>query len=158
MLTGRRAFEGEDVSDTLAAVMRDKPDFGAVPAELRRVLEKCLEKDPKKRLRDIGDVWELLDEPASVLTTPAPQTLSRRGTLASKAPWMTASVFAITAALALWAPWRREPAPGAGAIRFSVAPPEGATMTLNAPAAPQMAISPDGRYIAFVADEANKAR
>src|SRR5262249_23122766 len=44
MLTGRRAFEGEDVSDTLAAILRDKPDLGAVPAEVRRVLEKCLEK------------------------------------------------------------------------------------------------------------------
>jgi serine/threonine protein kinase len=46
MLTGKRLFQGDDLTDTLAAVVRDKPDLSAVPAEVRRVLEKCLEKDP----------------------------------------------------------------------------------------------------------------
>ena len=159
MLTGSRLFNGEDISEILAAVIKEQPSYEAVPMAVRRLIRKCLEKDRTKRLRDIGDVWELLDEPASVLATPAPQVLGRRSTLASKAPWLAATVFAIIAAITLWAPWRREPASGAGAIRFTVAPPEGATMTLGAaaPAGPQVVISPDGRYIAFVADEANSA-
>ena len=64
MLTGRRAFEGEDVSSILAAVIQSEPRWDGVPASVRRLLESCLEKDPKKRLRDIGDVWKLLDDAA----------------------------------------------------------------------------------------------
>ena len=56
MLTGRRAFEGEDVSLILAAVILSEPRWDGVPAGVRRLLESCLDKDPKKRLRDIGDV------------------------------------------------------------------------------------------------------
>ena len=60
MLTGKRAFAGEDVSDTLAAVLRAEPNFDALPAEapasLRRVLQLCLTKDIKQRFHAIGDV------------------------------------------------------------------------------------------------------
>src|SRR6266571_8970292 len=62
MLTGRRAFDGEDVSTILAAVIQSEPRWDGVPPRVRRLLENCLEKNPKKRLRDIGDVWQLLDE------------------------------------------------------------------------------------------------
>ncbi len=59
MLTGRRAFTGETISDTLAAVLAKDPDWGALPAatppRLRRLLVRCLEKDPRQRLADIGD-------------------------------------------------------------------------------------------------------
>jgi serine/threonine-protein kinase len=59
MLTGRRAFEGEEISDVLAAVLRQDLDWTALPAStplrLRRVLERCLDRDPKTRLRDIGE-------------------------------------------------------------------------------------------------------
>ena len=68
MLTGRRAFEGEDVSSILAAVIQSEPRWDGVPASVRRLLESCLEKDPKKRLRDIGDVWKLLDDRPAVAT------------------------------------------------------------------------------------------
>src|SRR5258707_9623148 len=62
MLTGERLFHGEDVTDILAAGLRHEPNFERVPAKVRRLMQRCLEKDPKKRLRDIGDVWELLDD------------------------------------------------------------------------------------------------
>src|SRR5271168_400131 len=62
MLTGKPLFEGETISDTLAAVLKTEPDFTQVPTKVRRLLKKCLEKDPKKRLRDIGDAWELLED------------------------------------------------------------------------------------------------
>src|SRR5262249_9804724 len=71
MLTGRRLFQGDDLTDTLAALVRDKPDLSPVPAAVRRLLEKCLEKDPKKRLRDISGVQLLLEgETVQVQTKP----------------------------------------------------------------------------------------
>jgi hypothetical protein len=67
MLTGRRAFEGEDVSDILASVLRQDIDWSALPATtpapVRRLLRRCLERDPRKRLRSIGDARLEIDEP-----------------------------------------------------------------------------------------------
>jgi Tol biopolymer transport system component len=60
MLTGRRMFEGETVSHVLAAVLTKDPDLTAVPPRVRHLLARCLEKDPKKRLRDIGDAMSLV--------------------------------------------------------------------------------------------------
>jgi hypothetical protein len=62
MLTGRRVFAGEDATSTLAKVIEAEPSWQGVPTKVQRLLKKCLEKDPKKRLRDIGDAWELLEE------------------------------------------------------------------------------------------------
>src|SRR5271156_197270 len=71
MLAGRRIYEGKTVSDILAAVLIREPDLATVPHEVRTLLRHCLEKDPKKRLRDIGDFELLLAGPE-----PAPsQTL-----------------------------------------------------------------------------------
>jgi eukaryotic-like serine/threonine-protein kinase len=64
MLTGRRAFEGDDVTETLAAIVKTDPDFTRVPESLRRVLASCLDKNPKTRLRDIGDAWHLRESPS----------------------------------------------------------------------------------------------
>src|SRR5262249_25458546 len=60
MLTGRKLFEGEDLTETLAAVVKTEPDLSAAPTEVKRLLTRCLQKDPRKRLRDIGDAWDLL--------------------------------------------------------------------------------------------------
>lgn len=86
MLTGRGAFEGETVSDTLAGVLRADVDWKLLPADtppaVRRLLERCLEKDPKRRLRDIGDAWMEIDAPApaAIAVTPAaPAGTSRAG-------------------------------------------------------------------------------
>src|SRR5512147_1024304 len=69
-LAGKRAFEGETVTETLAAVLTKEPDLEKVPAKLQPPLRRCLEKDRKKRLRDIGDAWQLLDTaPASTPLT-----------------------------------------------------------------------------------------
>ena len=88
MLTRKRAFEGEDVSLTLAAVMKSDPDLKAlppdVPSSVRLCLERCLQKDPRQRLRDIGDVRLLLDGAfdqagtASSAPRVAPKSLVRR--------------------------------------------------------------------------------
>jgi len=60
MLTGARAFAGDDVSDVLASVLAREPDLTAVPTRVRYLLTRCLEKDPRKRLRDIGDAMNLV--------------------------------------------------------------------------------------------------
>ena len=61
LLTGCALFAGDTITDVLAAVVTREPDWGGVPRPLRRLLEACLRKDPRQRLRDIGDVWHLLD-------------------------------------------------------------------------------------------------
>ena len=72
MVTGKRLFEGETVSDTLAAVLMREADLTLAPEKMRRLLPRCLEKDPKKRLRDIGDAMAWLDtEPATALSAAA---------------------------------------------------------------------------------------
>src|SRR5262245_24862274 len=78
MVTGRRLFQGEDLTDTIAAVVREKADVSDAPPRVRRVLEKCLEKDPRKRLRDISGVALLLEsarveEPVAAPTAHAPK-------------------------------------------------------------------------------------
>jgi len=62
MLTGERLFEGETGSDTLIEVATKEPKWERIPAQARRLLRRCLERDPKRRLRDIGDGWELLED------------------------------------------------------------------------------------------------
>ena len=68
MLTGRRTFGGEGVTDTLASVVKDQPDVGKAPPQVRRLLRKCLEKDPKRRLRDLGDAWDLIEAQSAPLS------------------------------------------------------------------------------------------
>src|SRR4030095_15029402 len=83
MITGRRLFQGKDLTEILASVIKEQPDLSAVPVRVRRLLERCLEKDPKNRLRDIGDM-ELLVGQAEALP------ISRGGGL-SKRVWMGAT-------------------------------------------------------------------
>src|SRR5579863_930995 len=61
MVTGKRLFEGETISDILAGVLKSEPDLMQVPPQVRGLLQHCLTKDPKKRLRDIGDAMALVD-------------------------------------------------------------------------------------------------
>ncbi len=95
MVTGQKPFRGDDVGEVLAAVIKDEPSWDRVPAHLRRLLQRCLQKDPKKRLRDISGVALLLEEPG-VGVRPR----------ASRLPWIAAGTLAVVAAVAAWAPWR----------------------------------------------------
>src|SRR5580700_8702376 len=97
MLTGKPLFEGETISDTLAAVIKEEPDWTQVPAKVRRLLKKCLEKDPKKRLRDIGDAWELLETPEA-----EPRTKS-------VVPWIVAAVVTLALAALAFVHFREQP-------------------------------------------------
>ena len=140
LITGRKAFAGDDVSETLAKVIQAEPRWD-VPIRVRRLLKKCLEKDPKKRLRDIGDVWELLDE-----TAPASGVVVRRSR-----SWIAGSVaalMAIVAALALWTASRKT-APPPQLLRFQIYPPDKTTFANDIDDPP--AVSPDGKHLAFLA-------
>jgi serine/threonine-protein kinase len=138
MLTGQRLFEGETVSDTLAQVLTKEPDLSKVPAKLRRLLKKCLEKDPKKRLRDIGDAWELLDDPAP----PAPSR-PRLG-------WIAAFLAAFVAiALAGWYRAARPvEQPLKPLVRLDV--DLGPDVSLSAPYGTAAILSPDGTRLVYV--------
>jgi Tol biopolymer transport system component len=136
ILTGKQLFAGESVTDILAGVLREEPDLSAVPVEVRRLLQSCLAKDPKKRLRDIGD-WAQLLEPA----VPAPAEAR-----ATWLPWGVAAAAVLAALVLGYFAWRR-PAPQPPRVeRFSLLTPEKASLS-SAIAIP--AISPDGRRVAF---------
>jgi eukaryotic-like serine/threonine-protein kinase len=99
MLAGERAFKGEDVSDVLAAVLRQEIDWKALPADtpkhVRRVLERCIERDPKKRFHDIADVWIDLDTPEGPAPAAAAVHAPAQGSrLARALPWIAAIVVA----------------------------------------------------------------
>jgi Tol biopolymer transport system component/predicted Ser/Thr protein kinase len=147
LLTGRRTFAGEDMTETLAKVLQAEPSWQSIPANVQRLLKKCLEKDPKKRLRDIGDAWELLD------AVPAATSHRSGGRL-----WPgVAVVLALTLAviLALRLPWRAETPPDRPLVRFDM--DVGSDVTLEDPGltAVNAILSPAGDRLAYVAHHAN---
>ena len=136
LITGQRPFAGKTMTDILANVVKGDPDLSAIPVKLRRLIQSCLEKEPGKRLRDIGDWNKLLQDEID----PATASAWPRFAMASAA---VAAVLAITTAVALWAPWR--PAPELpGQVRFQIAPPSDVNITAN------FSLSPDGTKIAFI--------
>ena len=139
MVTARRPFDGEDITDTIAAVVSKEPDWSRVPASLTRLLQQCLQKDPRRRLRDIGDAWSLIDDapraPGATVASRGPLTFVLAG----------ATAIAIVAAAALGYVHFSEQSPAAPPItRLHIALPAGATPDLN------MQISPDGRRLAYL--------
>src|ERR1700693_784015 len=77
LLTGEQLFRAETISETIAQVLTKEPEFKRVPPKVRKLLQSCLEKDTKKRLRDIGDVSRLIDEaPASQAGAPSRPALA----------------------------------------------------------------------------------
>jgi eukaryotic-like serine/threonine-protein kinase len=150
MLTGRRAFEGDDVSEILASVLKTAPDLGVVPAgvspSVRRLLRRCLEKDPRKRLSAIGDARLELDEidpAAPAVRAPAPP--ARRSIVALLWPAAVGIVATAAVAALLWPSSRS--APDTTVTRLSVVTPQGVDIY---PDSAEVAISPDGRMVAFV--------
>jgi eukaryotic-like serine/threonine-protein kinase len=148
-LTGRPAFRGETVTDILAAVLERDPDLAALPARtpanIRRLLERCLRKEPNSRLRDIGDArLEILD---ALAATPQPAVIARaqRGTV--WAPWTAVAALAVLAGFALWklesAPATPEPV-----VRRLVVtiPPAQAFVDV---VGNSVLITPDGRAIVY---------
>ena len=143
MLSGKRAFRGETVSDVLAQVILKDPEWEHVPEGVQPLLKWCLEKDPGKRLRDIGDVFRLLESGAE-------QRRPERPPQAEGLPhkWL-ARAFAgalVLLGVALWAPWS---APAETPLRnASLLPPENAAFDFQSQYS-LPALSPDGKRIVF---------
>jgi serine/threonine-protein kinase len=104
MVTGQRAFEGEDVSETLAFVLTKEPDWSrlapAVPNRLRRVLQGMLEKDARRRVSDIAVVtWELEESQPAGSESPMPPAASAARRWTSSLPWGFAAAAGMAAAV-----------------------------------------------------------
>src|SRR5215469_15114112 len=153
MLTAKMAFQGETISDTLAALIRTDPDWTLLPANLprsiRTLLVRCLHKDPRQRLQSIGEARIAIDNvlsgndsAAAESATPvaAPTTRLTKSAQVILASAAAALLLALGFALANLT--RRSTARQANAVRFSIAPPQGGSFFLHGVHA--MAISPDG--------------
>jgi eukaryotic-like serine/threonine-protein kinase len=150
MLTGKRAFDAEDVSLTLARVLERDVDLTAlpatVPARVRQIIAVCLRKDPRQRVQSIGDVQLVLE---GAFETPGPAATIER--LATRSLWLRIAPFAAIIALAVAAIAfvALRPGPRPQVTRFQIQAPAGSTLPLGTPA-----ISPDGRTIAYTVTDA----
>ncbi len=149
LLTGDRLFKGEDVSETLAHVLTKQPDLDKVPAPARKLLRRCLEKDPRKRLRDIGEAQHLIEEvPESTAPSQSRLGTGERVGMGGRLGWIAAGVLLLALAAAL--AWIFKPSPPLAITRFPFTLGEGQTFTTTPLL--QLAISPDGTQMAYVAD------
>lgn len=143
LLTGKPAFAGDTVTDILAAVVREEPDWSALPANtpprIRRLIERCLRKDARTRLQAIGEARIIIDE-GEPPVAPAPRI--PRGAL-NKLPWAIAAAALIALAATLVWFWPR-PVPRP-LVRFGVELGPEAGLEDRYP----VAFSPDGRRIAY---------
>jgi Tol biopolymer transport system component len=167
MLSGRRAFPGEDTSEVLAAVLRQEIDWTTLPAEtpmsVRRLLRRCLERDPKRRLRDIGEARIALESPADE-ADPRHQTLEpsgvagvapRRVSRSTALPWAIAIVATIAAAaLAAYAVSNRSRSSPADRLVVDIGPPPDQEFLVGSNAG-AIVISPDGTTVAFIVQTAS---
>jgi serine/threonine protein kinase len=158
MLGGRRPFEGETVTDVLAAVVRAEPDLeslpGDTPSRIKELIRRCLTKDPKQRLRDIGEARIAIEETLSGPPSPlaplpqgegGPQGRVRVSRLRRALPWALAGVLAVVGAILAAGYIARAPKPHP-VIRFEVPPPENTEFTSLGSF---LSVSPDGQSVAF---------
>ena len=143
MLTGQRAFQGDTVADTLAAVIHGDPPLNRLPPStpwhVRATIDRCLQKDARDRARDMADVRLALD---GAFSSSAPAAAATRSP--GSARWLVAAALAgaLLAGAVVWV--FRAPQGVAPAMHFRVSPPEG--LSFN-----RFALSPDGRSVAFTA-------
>jgi len=165
MLTGEKLFQGETISDTLAAVLRKEPDWSLLPVEeapeLCRLIERCLERNPKQRLRDIGEARIFLQDGGASGTNLSFSGLSAMAAPAEQAPARTPVLLLVGLALVglvggTFLGWkvlaRPEPAP---VVHAMVPPPPQTDYQLNGTAPGPAAVSPDGTKVAFTAVDGN---
>jgi len=150
MLTGGRAFRGEDASDILAGVLKGDPDWTALPPALppavRALVEGCLEKDVRERISDISTALFVLKhaEPAVAASPVSPRATGRARMLFPIV--LAVAVVAAAAAAVVWSRW---PSPARAVTRFGVTVPEGLALAMGRGA---LAISPDGVRIVYAAE------
>jgi Tol biopolymer transport system component len=145
MLTGRRAFLGDGVSETLAFVITRDPDWAllppAVPQRLRMLLARCLTKDRRQRLQAIGEARIAIDSPNSSASDAAPASASVPVRSRAWPGWVAAALVAVAFSTWLWL----MPTTAGPLVQFEITAPPGSQLPLGIPA-----ISPDGRMLAYV--------
>jgi len=152
MLTGRVAFAGETVSDTIGKILEREPDWSALPpttpATIRRLLHHCLAKDPKRRLRDIGDVRIEIDALGDLRPGAADETMASPVSLKIRTTWLPwVALVVLAASVGVWETRR--------AMTTLEKPLANAQFSLftNWEGSEEGAeISPDGQLVAFLSD------
>lgn len=157
LLTGKRLFGGETASETLASVMKEPFSLDALPADtprsIRALLERCLHRDLRRRLQSIGEARIVIEDVIAggvkdETTVAAPRP---RASWVRRLPWAVSVVAMVGGAFWLGLRWNASsPIDAPGVMRFTVQPPEGTILTSVNASGPHYAISPDGRYLAFV--------
>jgi len=167
MMTGRRPFNGETVSHVLASVLKDEPDWMALPAgtpaAVRRLLTRCLDKDRKRRLDSAAAVRLDIDEALARPTTEtngasSPAAAASRGSGWRVAlPWGLAAVLGAGLAVTLMKRTPSRSAGAASAIRLTADVDEDLALKVSAAPMGAVALSPDGRLLAFSAQASSAA-
>ena len=151
MLTGQRAFRRDTVPETLAAVMRDAPPLDRLPRDtpdhVRALLVRCLERDPRRRLRDIGEARVLLEQPSAMpgVASPSQPASTRWQTWSPWLPWAVALTALIAAGVIARAGWTAAPPLSRTAVPIQ----EPHRIFTH----PMVALSPDGQRLAYIAVE-----
>lgn len=162
-LTGTRAFQGETVSDIMAHVLKGEPDWTKLPPNtpvaIKSLLRRCLQKHPKKRLHDIADARIEIEE---ALEGSSSSDLEQTTTLSSKWRtlfWSTVGLAALMLSVLLWNPWQKSNSSDQRPIRFVIpTPPFPPLASATYTPGNLVAVSPDGRIIAYVADSENDTK
>jgi Tol biopolymer transport system component/tRNA A-37 threonylcarbamoyl transferase component Bud32 len=153
MLVGKQVFTGDTAAETLASVLKEPISFDRLPAgtppALRTLLNRCMERDLRKRLQAIGEARIILENPdvGQVPDLPPPQVVPARP---SKLPWALAAV-ATVIALALAYLHFREATPAEHVLRYTIAAPENSSVH-------SFAVSPDGRMVVIAATVSGKSQ
>jgi serine/threonine protein kinase len=155
MLCGRPAFQGDTIAEILASVLVREADFSLLPSNLnpriQELLQRCLQKNPKRRWQAAGDLGAELE---IIAKAPRAVTPSVAATAPRQPLWKRAIPITLTAiffsALAGIGAWKLKPAPPATIGRFSILLPEGQNFTRTR--SHVLAISPDGSMLAYVAN------
>src|SRR5271169_3182456 len=168
MLTGRKPFEGETVTDVLASVVKSEPDWNALPESsaprIRTLIRRCLVKDPKQRLRDIGEariaIEETISDVGSIPELPShwdgetrhsERALPRNRVL----PWVLVGVLAVSLITVLAIVKLTSHLPQNSAVLSYIPPPPSATFRDFGFGAGPVVVSPDGKRLAFSATDEN---
>jgi serine/threonine-protein kinase len=169
MVSGRRAFNGETPSDTLASVLTADMDFSAIPAttphSVRTLIERCVQRDPKVRLRDIGEARIVLAAPVDAARISAAGPAGRGSSWIARAWLFGAAILAIAIVVAAASPlWRGGPSAGERPILTLGVDAGGDTTIAGAGFAglnwvgPAAVLSPDGKLLVFIARGPSGAR